>query len=125
MLRTNWTAQAVDDVLAGTFPASDPPAWTPGMARPAPEIAMPSAVTRTPAGETNDARAPAVIDTAVIDVSRPANSERTFARALMSLIGALGVALLFPLAIIAVGAPVALVVRGLLEAAEWLLTIMR
>ena len=48
MLRTNWTAQAIDDVLAGTFPASDPPAWTPGMARPAPDIVMPSAVTDTP-----------------------------------------------------------------------------
>jgi hypothetical protein len=30
------TTQAIDDVLAGTFPASDPPAWTPGIARLAP-----------------------------------------------------------------------------------------
>lgn len=28
----NW----IDDVLADSFPASDPPSWTPGMARPAP-----------------------------------------------------------------------------------------
>ena len=27
----------IDDVLADTFPASDPPSWTPGMARPTPE----------------------------------------------------------------------------------------
>jgi len=38
VLRTNFTAEAIDDVSAGTFPASDPPAWTPGMARPAPAI---------------------------------------------------------------------------------------
>jgi hypothetical protein len=29
----------MDDVLADSFPASDPPSWTPGMARPAPVIA--------------------------------------------------------------------------------------
>jgi hypothetical protein len=27
---------AIDDALAGTFPASDPPAWNPGVARPSP-----------------------------------------------------------------------------------------
>ena len=37
MHRTDSTAQAIDDALAGTFPASDPPSWTPGMARPIPE----------------------------------------------------------------------------------------
>ena len=29
----------MDDVLADSFPASDPPSWTPGMARPAPVTA--------------------------------------------------------------------------------------
>ena len=31
--RANW----IDDVLADSFPASDPPSWTPGMARPVPK----------------------------------------------------------------------------------------
>ena len=32
------TNDDIDDVLADTFPASDPPAWTPGVVRPMPEI---------------------------------------------------------------------------------------
>lgn len=120
MLRTDWTAQAIDDVLAGTFPASDPPAWTPGMARPAPEIARPAAGTDTVQDETNDVRA-----SGVIDGSRPAHSERTFAQALVSLVGAAGLAILVPLAILAAGTPVALGVRGVLEVADWLLGLIR
>jgi hypothetical protein len=101
MLRTNLTAQDIDDALAGTFPASDPPAWTPGIARPAPEIA------------------------GVIDVSGPTHEKRTFAQALVSLLGAAGLTLLAPAAVLAVGIPVALAVRGLLEAARWVATIIR
>jgi hypothetical protein len=71
MLRTTLTAQAIDDVLAGSFPASDPPAWTPGIARPAPVNDRPSGVRDTALDGTNDARAPAVID-----VSRPRRSDR-------------------------------------------------
>ena len=62
---------------------------------------------------------------AVIDVSGPGRPARTFAQALVSLAGAAGVALVVPLAVIAVSTPVALALRGLLEAAEWLLAMVR
>lgn len=39
MAATVLTYDDIDDVLADTFPASDPPAWTPGIARPAPAMA--------------------------------------------------------------------------------------
>ena len=120
MPRTNWTAQAIDDVLAGTFPASDPPSWTPGMARPAPAIGRRAADTRAAQDETNEVRAPDVID-----VLRPTHSDLTFVQALVSLIGAAGLALLVPLAVLAVGTPVAFGVRGLLEVAEWFVAIIR
>ena len=38
----------IDDVLADSFPASDPPSWTPGMARPAPRPAPAVAPHRPP-----------------------------------------------------------------------------
>ena len=111
------TAQAIDDVLAGTFPASDPPAWTPGIARLAPEAAPRPVDKNTRHDRANGAD--------VIDVSRPPDSTRTFARALVSLTGAIGVVLLVPVAILAVGTPVALGVRGVLELAERLAAILR
>lgn len=105
MLRTDLTTQAIDDVLAGTFPASDPPAWTPGVAVPAPR---------------HDDRGRAD----VIDVSiSPA--DRSTAPPVVSLLGAAALSLLVPLAIFAVGAPVAVGVRGALELTGWLLTMVR
>jgi hypothetical protein len=44
-------ADALDDVLDGTFPASDPPSWTPGLARPAPASAGPFTEAGTPEAE--------------------------------------------------------------------------
>ena len=113
------TAQAIDDVLAGTFPASDPPAWTPGIARPAPEIGTGLADTDTAEDHTTNVR------TDAIDVSRPPDSRRTFAQAAASLIGATGLDLLVPFAILAIGIPVALGVGGVLEVAGRLLAFIR
>ena len=56
----------------------------------------------------------------VVAVSRPAHADRTFLQALASLFGAAGLALLMGVAILLIGLPIALVVRGLLEAISWL-----
>jgi hypothetical protein len=59
MLSTTLTSQEIDDVLAGSFPASDPPAWTPGIARPAPANTVRVTVKGT---EGEDVHAGDVID---------------------------------------------------------------
>jgi hypothetical protein len=55
-----------------------------------------------------------------VAVSRPANADRTFLQALVSLFGAAGLALLMGGAVLLIGLPVALVLRGVLEAISWL-----
>jgi hypothetical protein len=56
----------------------------------------------------------------IIDVSRASSARRTFLQGVRSLAGAAGLALLVPFAILVVGLPVAIVIRGLLEAVGWL-----
>lgn len=112
------TAQAIDDVLAGTFPASDPPPWTPGIARPAPAITA-RGDERVPAtDDANDVRSD------VIDVSHR-SPERTVTQALVSLLGAVGLALLVPFALLAIGIPLALGIRGAVDVAGRLLAFVR
>jgi hypothetical protein len=114
---------AIDDVLAGSFPASDPPAWNPGMARPVP--------VHTSRDDANDIRpSTAREETApgaagVINVSPRLGSEPTLRQALMSLAGASGIALLAPFAILLVGLPIALAGRGLIEVLAWLFPAFR
>ena len=112
MIRTTWSAHAIDDVLAATFPASDPPAWSPGIARPAPESATPDGTSAEPGWD-------------VIDVSGSTQAAPTLTQAFGSVLGAMGLVLLVPFAILAVGTPVALGVRAVLALAGWSLTFMR
>ncbi len=116
-LAAEW---AVDSVLADSFPASDPPSWTLGITRPQPEtLRHPSEETAPP-----DDRRGALSREDVIDVSTPVTDERTFFKGVVSLAGAAGIALLVPFAILFIGMPIALAVRGFAEAAGSLLALV-
>jgi len=111
--------RAIDDVLADSFPASDPPSWNPGITRLALGGNLADRASRhTPLTDAG-ARWAGLSD--VVDVSRPTRGGRTFLQGLASLAGAVGIALAVPFVILLIGSPVALVVRGLLEAVGWVL----
>jgi hypothetical protein len=119
MLRSSWTVEEIDDVLGHTFPASDPPAWSTGIARPAPRTGA-AAYSGGAEDAANGLRAPAPRH------APPQGApERTFAQAFVSLLGAAGIGLLFPVVILAVGVPLALAGRGVFAAAQWLLALVR
>jgi len=105
--------RAIDDVLKGSFPASDPPSWNPGVARPDPSVR--ETVEDAP---RIDARA-GVGPIDIIGVSRP-HAEQTFLQALVSVAGVGAISLTVPFVILLIGLPFALAIRGLLEAIAWL-----
>jgi len=86
--------RAVDAVIADSFPASDPPSWTPSHAgtTPVPHV---------------------VSDTQPMDRSR----SRPWVETVTAIAGAIGIALLSPLFI--VGLPLALTWRAVLELRGW------
>ena len=99
--------QAMDEVLADSFPASDPPSWNPGIIRPHPADSFAPA-----------ARLPRM-DRSVCtwQMSSTCPALRTLLQARVSLFGAAGLALLFGVAILLIGLPIVLDARGVLEAA--------
>lgn len=111
--------RAVDSVLADSFPASDPPSWTLGITRPRPEFQATSDET-----VVLDDRRSMLARENVIDVSRPATDARTFLKGIVSLAGAAGLALLVPFVILLIGTPIALAVRGVIEATTWLVALI-
>jgi len=108
--------QALDQVLADSFPASDPPSWNPGTALLNPAVDVEPEAERSESIAVTSARTG---KSGIIDVSRP-SADGTFLQGLVSLAGAGGIALLAPFAILMVGVPIALSIRGVLELFGWL-----
>lgn len=120
---TEENERAVDQTLADSFPASDPPPWTLGIAHPYSEA---QAFPRVPLSSADAVRdegpQPRGGANGVVIVQGGSRSQRTMIQWLATLAGAMGVALLVPIAILIVGLPVVLVVRGVVEAVEWATT---
>ena len=90
----------MDDALAASFPASDPPGWNPGMAQPDADH-----------GDVESPTEPA---------ARQADHGRQFLDAGVTFGAAAGLALLVPFIILIAGLPVVLLVRGVAEVVGWL-----
>jgi hypothetical protein len=115
--------RALDQTLADSFPASDPPPWTLGVAR---RDSKPDAIARRSQSVADSARAevarPRALVNDVVILGGGSRGPRTPIQRLETLAGAMGVALLVPVAILVAGLPVVLLVRGIVEAITWLMT---
>jgi hypothetical protein len=115
--KTEAAERKLDQVLADSFPASDPPPWTLGRASPDEIDQAPSAPSSAHANlMRTDSDVWSHIATHVVI---PGGS-RTFGQRLTSGVGAVGVALLVPIGILIVGLPIALAVRAVVEMVAWL-----
>jgi hypothetical protein len=59
-----------------------------------------------------------------IETCPSSSVDLTFTQSLLSLAGAVGIALVVPVVILLIGVPIALSVRGLTELVEWLFAVM-
>ena len=88
-------------VFARSFPANDPQSWPLGVERSDP---LGSALRPHGAAHGRDSES---AKSHILDVSLPRDRERPYLQGLVSLAGAVGIALLFPFLIVLVGIPIA------------------
>ena len=111
--------RALDDVLADSFPASDPPSWNPGITR----LALGGNLADRASGHTplTDAGARWAGLSDVVDVSRQQAKDVRFFKDWSPSLERRASRSWCPFVILLIGLPIALAVRGLLEVVGWVL----